>query len=196
MTDRVRQMLDVVRNDFQGATKHPRGRRARAIFRAKIKTDNRLGISADAREGILRNPVRNQEVDSVSLRGSGIDANYSGPSKPDEWRSPEMKAMCAESPRSEQRGGLKIDPADAAMAAFQAAKLGSLDSKFSHRESLQSKFGRVESKRGIFRSKAKAEKRQMQSKGSHAFSDSDNGSEDEEIVAPKRRGSWIKALKR
>jgi hypothetical protein len=193
MTDRVQQMLDVVRNDFEVAIKKPRGRRAKAILRAKVRSD----MSADAREGILKSPIRN-ETDGANVSAqSGFDTSYSGPSNPDTWRK---SSIPGESVLSKTRGGPKIDPADAALAAFQSAKLGTqsigLDGKSRKKGKLGSRFSTPYSGRHDPVSKDRFGRKSKSKKHDNLLEKKENSVRYRDIASPKKRGSWLALLRR
>ena len=126
MTDRVQQMLDVVKQEFETATRKPRGRRAKAAMRAEV------------REGILKNPHQSPDRMSSGFKSGsrglqGGQPGFSEPRHPDIWRNTSTKgAGMPDHPK----GGPQIDPAEAALAAFQNARRHPAG-KFSRQESVE-----------------------------------------------------------
>ena len=187
MTDRVQEMLDVVKQELEITIKRPRRRKSRG------------GMRAEVREGILKNPHLSQGKGPASLkpgRSSFRDgqAGYSEPRHPDVWRD---RSAAGGDMATPSREGAKIDPAEAALAAFQATKVRS---------------SKPTSRQGVFDSlsldRPRMDERQIKplcrgSKGriirrkkigSEATHDSRGEPEKGHIELEKRRGSWLRFL--
>lgn len=187
MTDRVQQMLDVVKQEFETTIKKPRGRRAKAIMRAEV------------RDGILKNPHQPPgRVPTGFKSGSrglqGGQPGYSEPRHPDIWRIASVKGVDLS---NRPREGHQIDPAKAALTAFQIAKRHppgkafrqeaveshSLDRPRMDEDTVKPHARKVRG--GIIRRRKGVD---------DLFSDSQERSEKDETMISKRRGSWIRAL--
>lgn len=113
MTDRVQQMLDVVKDNFEAATKRPRLRRSRR--------DAGGSMRAEVREGILKHPYL---PSGTAPRARGLQetqTGFSGPRHPDVWRDAPVQTAGSGGKTNNSYG---VDPADAALAAFREAKRG------------------------------------------------------------------------
>lgn len=187
MTDRVQQMLDVVKQEFEMATRKPRGRRAKAAMRAEV------------REGILKNPHQSPGQTPTGFKSGnrglqGGQPGYSEPRHPDIWRNTSAKGTdLAVHPK----GGLQIEPAEAALTAFQIA-----------RRNPPGKASRQEAVEGLSLDRPRMGEAPVKPHGRKArgriilrrknvddsFFDSQGRSEKDETMISKRRGSWIRAL--
>lgn len=187
MTDRVQQMLDVVKQEFETTIKKPRGRRAKAIMRAEV------------RDGILKNPHQPPgRVPTGFKSGSrglqGGQPGYSEPRHPDIWRNASAKGVDLS---NRPKGGHQIDPSKAALTAFQIAKRQS-PGKASRQEPVE---GLSLDRPRMGEDPVKPHGRKMRGRitlrGKNvddSFSDSQGRSEKDETKISKRRGSWIRAL--
>lgn len=183
MTDRVQQMLDVVKQDFETAIKKPRGRRAKAIMRAEV------------REGILKNPRRSQSEapETAELRDSQV--GYSGPRRPDLWRNEARKGIALP---AHPKGGLKIDPAEAALAAFQVARMRPHRDLPSRPTFEEISLDRPRIDDGPLRSESNRSRSRFRRRAKDTDEltfDSRRGSEKGKTKTDRRRGSWIRALR-
>lgn len=206
MTDRIQQMLDSVRDELGASPRKPRGWKVRSILRARAKQEE----DTEALEAILRKPNLTNELDGIAKAKGDVDVSYFGPSHPDEWKSPDLIA----SARAAQvnKNGPKIDPAEAAMATFQAARLepvrrsgrfglkagGARDDHPARSEQQRSR-----QPMGDERTEAPAAPLRRRKGGGIERVGRDPEivipaarAQKLEIVPPKRRGSWLKALKR
>lgn len=187
MTDRVQEMLDVVKQELETAIKRPRRRRAKVSMRAEV------------REGILKNPHQSQGTGPTNLRpGSrsfrGGQTGYSEPRHPDVWRDTTTTGgdMAATS-----KAGPKIDPADAALAAFQTAKTHSPKriSQRSESENLSLDRPRMDEEQirpRLRTSKGKNNRRKKS--GGEGTLDSREGMKNGHVSSEKRRGAWLRFL--
>lgn len=113
MTDRVQQMLDVVKDNFEGVVKRPRLRRSRR--------DASGSMRAEVREGILKHPYL---PSGTAPRARGLQetqTGFSGPRHPDVWRDAPVQTAGS---GGKTNNSYAVDPADAALAAFREAKVG------------------------------------------------------------------------
>ena len=187
MTDRVQQMLDVVKQEFETATRKPRGRRAKAAMRAEV------------REGILKNPHQSPDRTPTGFKSGsrglqGGQLGFSEPRHPDIWRNTSTKGV--DMP-DHQKGGLQIDPAEAALTAFKIARRHPAG-KGSRQEVVEGlSLDRPRMGEDPIRPRArKARGRIFRQRKSDddLFSDSQKRSEKDQIATSKRRGNWIRAL--
>ena len=187
MTDRVQEMLDVVKQELETPVKRSRRRKAKA------------GMRADVREGILKNPHQSQGTGPASLKSgsSGFregQAGYSEPRHPDVWRDGSAAGGDTVAP---SRGGLKIDPAEAALAAFQATKgrPAKRTSRWGILENLSFDRPRMDEQQIKPRgrgSKGRIIRRKKIADG--AILDSRGEPEKGHIELEKPRGSWLRVL--
>lgn len=113
MTDRVQQMLDAVKENFEAATRKPRLRR--------LKRGVGTSMRAEVREGILKHPYLPSGKAPLARGLQETQTGFSGPRHPDVWRDAPVQTA---SHGGRSAGGRSTDdPADAALAAFKAAKL-------------------------------------------------------------------------
>lgn len=187
MTDRVQQMLDVVKQEFEMATRKPRGRRAKATLRTEV------------REGILKNPHQSPDQTPAGFKSGsrglqGGQPGYSEPRHPDVWRTSPAKGV--DMPVY-PKGGLQMDPAEAALTAFQIAKRHP-PGKASRQEAVEGlsldrpRMGEDTVKPGGRKARGRIILRGKNVDNS--FSDSQGGADKDGIMTSKRRGSWFRAL--
>lgn len=187
MTDRVQQMLDVVKQEFEMATRKPRGRRAKATMRAEV------------REGILKNPHLSPDQTPPGFKSGsrglqGGQPGYSEPRHPDIWRNTSTKGVDLV---VHPKGGLQIDPAKAALTAFQIARRQPAG-KVSRQEAVEGlSLDRPRISEGAVKPLRRKARGRIILRGKNvddSFSDSQGRSEKDGIMISKRRGSWIRAL--
>lgn len=186
MTDRVQQMLDVVKDNFEAATRKPRLRRSRRNAGASMR--------AEVREGLLKHPYL---PSGTAPRARGLQetqTGFSGPRHPDIWRDAPIQTAGVGGKAKSSYG---VDPADAALAAFRDAKRGKkgrAGATMAHKglsfdrprmdESLPRQSGGRPRSANIRRGKSPA----------GISIDSPNGLELNEISEKKRKMGWIRAL--
>lgn len=186
MTDRVQQMLDAVKDNFEAATKKPRLRRPRRGAGASMR--------AEVREGILKHPYL---PSGTAPRARGLQetqTGFSGPRHPDVWRDAPVRTAGQGSHRGSAQN---IDPADAALAAFRDAK---------KRKKVRG--GAVNAPEGLSFDRPRMDESSLGRRGGRSRSgnirggrsadritvDSRSDLESDEKPSVKRRGGWIGGL--
>lgn len=187
MTDRVQEMLDVVKQELETAIKRPRRRRAKVSMRAEV------------REGILKSPHISQGTGPTSLMPGSRSfqagqTGYSEPRHPDVWRD---GSIAGRDQPDRSRGRPKIDPAEAALAAFQAAKTRSpkRSSRRSVLDSLSLDRPRMDGEQIKSRRRASKGRTILRKRtDGDAPADSREEPKNGDIGSEKRRGGWLRAL--
>ncbi len=179
MNDRVQQMLDVVKDEFETAIRKPRRRRAKAMMRAEV------------REGILKNPLHTSGQKpgvAPNVRGlQGDRAGYSEPRHPDVWRNTSIRGTDLPAHAESGRG---IDPAEAALAAFHDAR-----SRPNRKGMQRSAFEAASIDRPrMDEEPVKPRGRKARRRINRRIRDRDEVMVDARNGPAKRRGSWIRAL--
>lgn len=186
MTDRVQQMLNVVKDNFEAATRKPRLRRSRRGAGGSMR--------AEVREGILKHPYL---PSGTAPRARGLQetqTGFSGPRHPDVWRDAPIQTAGVGGKAKQSHG---VDPADAALAAFRDAKMGKkgrASPKVAH-EGLS--FDRPRMDEGVPRRRGGRPRSDNIRRGKYPAGmsiDSRSGPESDEIPEKKRKADWIRGL--
>lgn len=186
MTDRVQQMLNVVKDNFEAATRKPRLRRFQRGAGASMR--------AEVREGILKHPYL---PSGTAPRARGLQetqTGFSGPRHPDVWRDAPIQTAGGGGKAKQSHA---VDPADAALAAFRDAKMGKKGRASAMMDHEGLSFDRPRMDEGVSRRTGgrprSANIRRGKSPAGMSI-DSRNGLESNEIPAKKRKAGWIRAL--
>lgn len=194
MTDRIQQMLDSVKTNLGASVPKPKVWRVQSILRARGRTD----VANEARDGILEKPSTYNDLSRKVGLSSEVDVTYFGPSRPDMWKGTDLQTASVRQAKTGK--GLKIDAAEAAIAALQTAKLQPRD-RLDNIDPLSRTFGDYQSKLDDADPKTRRQARRGPRKstdlnisdmsGRVTFSEAQD-----RVIPPKRRGSWLRVLRK